>query len=147
MLLAHQDRRLIRAIHRYQAHCDRPGPLARLCTAWGKTGHMFWTVISGSDVHRDARIDASVRFPHLSGVVIHQDAVIGAGCMIMQQVTLGQTGSSGAPRLGRNVYVGAGAKVLGDIHIDDGARIGANAVVLSDVPAGATAVGVPARLT
>lgn len=147
MLLAHQDRKLIRAIHCYQNNRDKPGLLAKFGSAWGKVWHMFWTIISGSDIHRDATIDASVRFPHLTGVVIHQDTVIAEGCMIMQQVTLGQTASPGAPRLGRNVYVGAGAKVLGDILVSDNARIGANAVVLSDVPENATAVGVPARVT
>ena len=65
--------------------------------------------------------------------------------MIFQQATLA-VGSDGAPRLGGNVLVGSGAKLLGGIRIGDNAQIGANAVVLDDVPAGATAVGVPARL-
>lgn len=145
MLLAHQDRKLIRAIHRYQRYRNKPGPMAWLGCAWGKLGHMFWTVISASDIHRDATIDASVRFPHLTGVVIHQDAILAEGCLIMQQATLGQTSGPGAPRLDRNVYIGAGAKVLGGVHIAKNAKIGANAVVLSDVPENATAVGIPAR--
>ena len=146
MLLAHQDRKLIRAIHRYQRYRDKAGLIAWLGCTWGKLGYMFWTVISSSDIHRDARIDASVRFPHLTGVVIHQDAVIAEGCLIMQQVTLGQTADAGAPRLGRNVYIGAGAKILGNILIADNARVGANAVVLSDVPKNATVVGIPAKI-
>jgi len=84
--------------------------------------------------------------PHPNGVVMHRDAVIGVNCMIMQQVTIGQLAEGGAPRLGDGVYVGAGAKVLGEITIGDGASIGANAVVLSDVPPGCTAVGIPARV-
>ena len=147
MLLSHQDRRLIRAIHLYQKHRSGRGPVSRLLCAWGKLGHMVWTVISASDVSRDAQIAPGTRFPHLTGVVVHQDAVIGEGCMIMQQVTLGQMAEAGAPRLEAGVYVGAGAKILGGVRIGRKARIGANAVVLADVPEDATAVGVPATVT
>ncbi len=84
--------------------------------------------------------------PHPTGVVIHHDAVIGNDCILMQQVTIGQLTKPGAPVLGRNVYVGAGAKVLGAITIGDGARIGANAVVLISLPPHCTAIGIPARI-
>lgn len=106
--------------------------------------HRFWSVVSGSDVDLRAKIAPSVRLPHPNGVVIHSDSVVGEGCMIMQQVTIGQLAQPGAPVIGCNVYIGAGAKVLGPVHIGDGAAIGANAVVLTDVPAGHTAVGIPA---
>ena len=66
--------------------------------------------------------------------------------MIMQQVTIGQTALPGAPTIERGAYLGAGAKVLGAIRIGQNARVGANAVVLDDVPDDATAVGVPARI-
>ena len=66
--------------------------------------------------------------------------------MLMQQVTLGQLAGPGAPVIGSNVYIGAGAKVLGDITVGDGARIGANAVVLSNVPPQCTVVGIPAQI-
>jgi serine O-acetyltransferase len=66
--------------------------------------------------------------------------------MIMQQVTIGQLAEEYAPTIGSHVYIGAGAKVLGRIVIGDRARIGANAVVLADVPADGTAVGIPARI-
>ena len=81
------------------------------------------------------------------GIVIHDDSVIGEGTEIDQGVTTG--GSSrqvGVATIGRDVYVGAGAKILGPIHIGDGAIIGANAVVTRDVPARCVAVGVPARV-
>ena len=66
--------------------------------------------------------------------------------MIMQQVTLGQSAEGEAPFLDHNVYVGVGARILGAVKIGKGARIGANAVVLTDLPEGATAVGIPARI-
>ena len=138
--------RLIASIHRYQENRDRPGLLARARCQLAKVGYRYWTTVTGSDIHRDATIASSVRLPHPNGVVIHRDAVVGDGCLIMQQVTLGQTHLEGAPTLGRDAYVGAGAKVLGKIRIGDRARIGANAVVLTDVPDDATAVGVPARV-
>lgn len=71
---------------------------------------------------------------------------VGERCWINQQVTIGFDRPDSRPVLGDNVSVHAGAKVLGDIHLGDGCRVGANAVVLSDVPAGYTAVGIPARL-
>jgi serine O-acetyltransferase len=71
---------------------------------------------------------------------------LGANCWVNQQVTIGFDAPDARPVLGDGVFVHAGAKVLGDVTIGDGARIGANAVVVKDVPAGATAVGVPARI-
>lgn len=72
---------------------------------------------------------------------------IGANCMVHHEVTLGfDEGSGRSPRIGDNVYIGAGAKVLGDVTIGNDVRIGANAVVVTDVPDGCTAVGVPARI-
>lgn len=106
--------------------------------------HRLWSVISGTDIDLRASIGQGFRMPHPNGVIIHSDSVIGEGCMIMQQVTIGQLAEPGAPIIGRNVYIGAGAKVLGAIRIGDGAAIGANAVVLCDVPAGHTALGIPA---
>ena len=146
-MLANQDRKLTRSIHRYQRNQSVPGLVAKLRCALGKMGHAFWTVLSGSDIHRDAEIDATVRFPHLNGVVIHKDVTVNEGSLIMQQVTLGQKNAgSGVPRVGKQVYIGAGAKVLGDVVIGDNARIGANAVVLTNVPENATAIGNPAKL-
>jgi len=88
-----------------------------------------------------------LQLPHPNGIVVHPDSEIGPNCLLFQQVTLGTAqGRRGVPRLGGNVVVGAGAKLLGPISIGDHARIGANAVVLDDVPAGATSVGIPARI-
>lgn len=146
MFLHYRDRKLIAAIHAYQRHRSDRGMVGRLICAWAKLRHAVWSVVTGSDIHRDATIAPSVSFPHLTGVVIHQDAVVEEGCMIMQQVTLGQTSKAGAPTVATGAYIGAGAKVLGRIRIGRDARVGANAVVLQDVPDHATAVGVPARI-
>jgi serine O-acetyltransferase len=85
--------------------------------------------------------------PHPNGIVIHPASQIGVNCTIYQQVTLGgRDDNHGAPVIGANVLIGTGAKILGSVTVGDGARIGANAVVLADVPPRATAVGVPAKI-
>jgi serine O-acetyltransferase len=86
---------------------------------------------------------------HQSGIVIHGNCVIGNDCHIRQGCTMGNKTLErpfDAPRLGNGVNVGAGSKILGAVTIGDGASIGANAVVVKDVPAGATAVGIPAKI-
>jgi serine O-acetyltransferase len=83
--------------------------------------------------------------PHPNGIVIHPDAGLGPNCLLFQQVTIGAD-DRGVPKIGGHVDIGAGAKVLGPVTIGNHARIGANAVVIDDVPEGATAVGVPARV-
>ena len=83
--------------------------------------------------------------PHPNGIVIHPRAEIGPNCLLFHQVTIGQ-GEGGVPTLEGHVDVGAGAKVLGGLRIGKHAKIGANAVLLQDVPPGATAVGIPARV-
>lgn len=108
--------------------------------------HLFWSMVTQSDIEPRATLGRRLMLPHPNGVVIHEDAVIGDDCMIMQQVTIGMIGDGEVPRIGNRVYVGAGAKIIGKLTVGDGARIGANAVVVKDVPANCTAVGVPAQV-
>jgi serine O-acetyltransferase len=108
--------------------------------------HMVWSIATQSDIAIEARLGSGLMLPHPNGVVIHEDATIGDDCMIMQQVTIGMTGDGEVPAIGSRVYIGAGAKVIGKLTVGDGARIGANAVVMSDVPPNCTAVGIPARI-
>jgi len=108
--------------------------------------HRFWSVVTGADIPLNCTIGGGLLLPHPNGVVIHPDSVIGCNCLLFQQVTLGTEMSGVAPVLGGHVDIGAGAKVLGRVTVGDHARIGANAVVLSDVPEGATAVGIPAHV-
>jgi serine O-acetyltransferase len=106
--------------------------------------------LTGIEIHPGATIGDGVFIDHGMGVVIGETAEIGDGCTIYQGVTLGGTslakGAKRHPTLGRNVVVGAGAKVLGGFTVGDGAAVGSNAVVTKPVPAGATAVGIPARI-
>ncbi len=106
--------------------------------------------LTGIEIHPGAKIGERVFFDHAMGVVVGETAEIGDGCTIYQGVSLGGTslykGAKRHPTLGRNVVVSAGAKVLGGFLVGDGAKIGSNAVVIKPVPAGATAVGIPARI-
>jgi serine O-acetyltransferase len=100
-------------------------------------------------IHPSASIGTQVFLDHGTGIVISALSVIGDGVTILQNVTIGRKPDDPlrAPRIGRGVYLSSGASVIGDIAVGDFARIGAGAVVTHDVPAGCTAVGVPARLT
>jgi len=105
--------------------------------------------LTGIEIHPGAQVGRRVFIDHGMGVVIGETAELGDDCTLYHGVTLGGTSWSKGkrhPTLGRGVVIGAGAKVLGPIVIGDGAKIGSNAVVVKDVPAGATAVGIPARI-
>ena len=138
--------RLLASIASYQFYRSRTGVLAIVARRIALLRYLFWSVVTGSDIAPTARLGVRLRLPHPNGVVIHRNAIIGDDCMIMQQVTVGMVGDSGAPIIGSEVYCGSGAKVLGGIRIGDRVWIGANAVVLCDVPDDCTAVGIPARV-
>lgn len=107
---------------------------------------MFLTMI---DIHPAAKIGRRVFIDHGVGVVIGETAIIGDDVLIYQQVTLGGVSTDKGkrhPTIGNNVVIGAGAKVLGNIKVGDDAKIGANSVVIKNVPMKATAVGIPARV-
>ncbi len=110
-------------------------------------------VLTGVEIHPDARVGPGLRLAHTMGTVIGARVVIGADATIYQGVTLGAArlgeglaGWEAYPVVGDRVTIYAGAMLLGRIRVGDEAVIGANSVVLEDVPAGAVAVGVPARL-
>ena len=111
---------------------------------------MLSRLVTGIEIHPGAKIGRRVFLDHGLGIVIGETTEIGDDCTIYQGVTLGGTslykGVKRHPTLGKGVVVSAGAKVLGGFTVGDGARIGSNAVVLKEIPAGATAVGIPARI-
>jgi serine O-acetyltransferase len=111
-----------------------PAVLDRACI-------LLWNVSLGN--YTD--VGGGLYLPH-GNVVVDGLVRIGKNCVIAPWVTIGTNGTVAGPTIGDNVFVGTGAKVLGAIHVGDGARIGANAVVIQDVPPGATVVGVPAKV-
>ena len=116
----------------------------------GRLVSQFGRWLTGIEIHPGAKIGSCVFIDHGMGVVIGETAEIGDGCTIYQGVTLGGTslyrGEKRHPTLGEGVVVGAGAKVLGGFTVGAGARIGSNAVVVKEVPPGATVVGIPGRI-
>ena len=106
--------------------------------------------LTGIEIHPGAKLGSCVFIDHGMGVVLGETAEVGDGCTIYQGVTLGGTslspGEKRHPTLGAGVVVGAGAKILGGFTVGEGARIGSNSVVVKEVPAGATVVGIPGRI-
>ena len=105
-------------------------------------------VITGVELPSETRIGRRFRIDHFGGIVISGDASFGDDCVIRNGVTVGlkNAGQRGAPVVGDRVDIGAGAKILGPIRIGDDVAIGANAVVITDVPSNSIAVGVPATI-
>ncbi len=123
-------------------HCHHMPFIARCVSQWSR----FWT---GIEIHPGATIGRRLVIDHGMGIVIGETAEIGDDCLIYHGVTLGGTGKDQGkrhPTIGNNVLISTGAKVLGPFKVGDGARIAANAVVLTEVPEHATAVGIPAQI-
>ena len=123
----------------YCHHCKF---LARFVSQWSR----FWT---GIEIHPGAKIGRRLVIDHGMGIVIGETAEVGDDCLIYHGVTLGGTGKDHGkrhPTIGNNVLLSCGAKVLGPFKVGDNARIAANAVVLTEVPPDATAVGIPAQI-
>jgi serine O-acetyltransferase len=110
----------------------------------------FARFLTGIEIHPGSKIGQRLFIDHGMGVVVGETAIIGNDVLIYQGVTLGGTGVEKGkrhPTIGNNVVIGTGAKVLGNITIGDNSYIGANAVVIKDVPPNSTVVGVPGRIT
>lgn len=103
--------------------------------------------IFSCDIPPTCIIKENVKFPHYGlGVVLHPRTIIGEGCTIYQNVTIGSRNGEGPPKIGDNVYIGAGACILGDISIGNNVKIGANAVVLKDIPDNCCVVGILGKI-
>jgi serine O-acetyltransferase len=138
-------RKLLLSVRRHQHWYHKRGPVAILMRRWLVVRHRFWSTITGADIPLTCRIGGGLLIPHPNGIVIHPDAKIGVNCLIFQQVTVGAGSGQGVPEIGGHTDIGAGAKILGPTRVGCHAKIGANAVVVSDVASGATVVGIPAR--
>lgn len=149
------------ARNRFEVLTTYPGVHAII---WHRVAHKLWArgwryparllafivrLTTNIDIHPGAQIGRRFFIDHGAGVVIGETAIVGDDCTLYHGVTLGGTSwNTGRrhPQLGNGVLVGAGAKILGAIHLADGVRVGANSVVVQDVPAGRTVVGIPGRI-
>ena len=137
------------AVYRFGQRLDRrpDGWLKRVLTPVYWMAFRVVETASGISLPKSARIGPGLRIWHFGNIFVHPDAVLGANCTLRQGVTIGNRHEDGrVPRLGDDVEVGAYAQILGDVQVGRGAKVGAMSVVLQDVPAGAVAVGNPARI-
>jgi serine O-acetyltransferase len=138
---------LVASYHFGQWADTLPGPARKLASA--AYGMMLTSseFVLGSTLHRETQIGDGFHVVHADGIRIDPAAVLGRRVGIMQGVVIGTTPDrEGAPVIGDDVFIGAGARVLGPIKVGDRARIAANSLVINDVPADSTAVGVPAKV-
>ena len=136
---------LLSAIRTYQCQRDRRGLLPAILWRLAALRWRFWCVVGGISIPLRTQIGGGLHMAHTNGIVINTRAKIGCNCEIFQQVTIGEA-SGGFPVIGNNVSIGPGAKILGAVTIGDGARIGANALVVRDVPAGALVLAAAAQI-
>jgi serine O-acetyltransferase len=107
----------------------------------------FIEIITGISIPAACKIGKGFRIHHFGGIILHPSVEIGENCTIYHQVTIGDRGGGGgAAKIGNNVMIGAGAKLVGEITIGDYCKIGANAVVVEDVPSRSIAAGNPAQI-
>lgn len=141
------SRKLLQSIRYYQRLKQKKGFIALVLSKLCVVQHGFWTVITGADIPINCQLGGGLLIPHPNGIVIHPRSVVGVNCLIHQQVTIGVTrGSQIPPVIGGHVDIGAGAKIIGNIHIGNDVLIGANAVVTKDIKSGSIAAGIPARV-
>lgn len=134
------SRKLLKTIRQYQALKKSNTPFKTFRTKLIVLRYRFWSTITGAEIDLSCQIGGGLLIPHPNGIVIHPGSTIGANCMIFQQVTL-----AGIVSIGYHVDIGAGAKILGPLKIENHVRVGANAVVTKDVEEGDTVVGIPAK--
>jgi serine O-acetyltransferase len=141
------SRKLLLAIRRYQYWRNKRGFVPVFFCKLIVLRYRFWSVVTGSEIDLMVQIGGGLLLPHPNGVVIHPDAKIGINCLIHQQVTIGtgEDGGDGVPVINGHVKIYSGAKILGPIHVGAHATIGANTLVLVNVPDQATVIGALAR--
>ena len=141
------SRSLLATIRDYQRLSQSSNIFSKvILKKWAIFRHRLWSAITGADIPINCQIEGGLLIPHPNGIVIHPGVKIGPNCLIFQQVTVGTLIGPNIPEIGGHVDIGAGAKLLGNIKIGNNVCIGANAVVMQDIPDGKTAVGIPARI-
>ncbi|MCW6053697.1 serine acetyltransferase [Microcoleus sp. A2-C5] len=135
------SRQLLKSIRNYQKWRQQGGILGYFLSRLNVIQHLFWSIVTGTDIPLNCQIGGGLIMVHPNGIVINPCASIGPNCLIFQQVTIVTD-----VKIGGHVDIGAGAKIIRSVTIGDHALIGANAVVVCDVPPGATAVGIPAKI-
>lgn len=141
--------RLVLAVWRLGQHAHgRPGAAAfALRRVHTVLDSLYVRAVMGAELPRSAVVGPGIRLPHSArGVILHPAVRLGAGVTLYHRVTMGVRGAVGPPTAGDGVYIGPGAVIAGAVHLGDGSSVGANAVVLEDVPARATAVGARGRV-
>ena len=137
------------AVYRFGRRTDRRKP--RITKKFRERFYwLFYRIVetlTGISIPKSVEIGPGLKIHHFGNIFIHKDAKLGANCTLRQGVTIGNRQDDGpVPILEDNVELGAYAQILGGVRIGKGAKIGAMSVVLCDVPAGATAIGIPARI-
>ena len=138
-------KKLLRIIRKYEKLSRRQTIFSWLRRKSLVVFHRFWSAVCGSEIPIDLKAEGGLLLPHPYGIVIHPDVSLGPNCLVFQNVTIGFR-NGGIPQIEGHVDIGAGAVILGAICIGANSQIGANAVVLEDVPADSIAVGVPAKI-
>ncbi|MCX4188425.1 serine O-acetyltransferase [Methylophaga sp. OBS4] len=140
-------KKLLKTIRDYQRLSEKHGLVSSLRKKIAVIRYRFWSVISGADIPLNCHIGGGLLIPHPNGIVIHSAVKIGVNCLIHQQVTIGvKRNNRQAPVIKGHVDIGAGAKIIGPVTVGEHALIGANAVVIKDVPAYAIVAGIPAKI-
>lgn len=111
-------------------------------------GYKFFEAFMQMRLDPSSQIGEGLYMTHVGGIHLHPDIVMGKNCDLAHHVTIGTSamGRKGVPKIGDNVYIGTGASIIGKIRIGDGAKIAANTLVINNIPAGATVIGVPGRV-
>jgi serine O-acetyltransferase len=137
------------AVYRFGRRVDarRAGPWRKVQEQVYWLAYRFTETFTGIGIPKSVRVGPGLKIWHFGNIFVHGDSVIGANCTLRQGVTIGNRVEGGpAPVLEDDVELGAYAQVLGAVRVGRGAKVGAMSVVLNDVPDGATAVGIPARI-
>ena len=135
------SRKLLKSIRQYQRLKGSNNPINLLRIKLCVVRYRFWSVCTGAEIDLSCQIGGGLLIPHPNGIVIHPKANIGVNCLIFQQVTI-----AGEVDIGFHVDMGAGAKILGPLQINNNVRIGANSVVTKSIDKGQTVVGIPASV-